>query len=80
MNLIGSYMVQEFKRLHNSFKKGCKEMTFFFYYPIDCLYSLHLDFVGPCGRNNHVRKHVKLFIETYVFIFWNFGLCQSIDA
>jgi hypothetical protein len=47
----------------------------FFPHLVDVLYSLGLEFmapsVGKMCRKFHARKHVKLYIKAYVFIFYN---------
>jgi hypothetical protein len=50
-------------------------MILFFGYLVDFLYSLGLNLVAPSvgARNYHARKHVKLFIKVYGFIFYIFG-------
>ncbi len=49
---------------------------FFFPHLVDFFYSLSLEFVAPSASksagNFHARKHVKLYIKTYVFIVCNF--------
>jgi hypothetical protein len=76
MHLIRLYkMVQEFWRLHNSFQKGCNKKNFFWSFGWFFIFT-KLKISGPNAsqmcKNNHARKHVKLFIKTYVFIFYIF--------
>jgi hypothetical protein len=58
-------------------KRATRRMIPFFCHLVDFLYSLGLKFVAPsvnkCARNFHARKHVKLYIKIYVFIFYNCG-------
>jgi hypothetical protein len=53
----------------------------FFGYLVHFLYSLGLNLVAPSvgAKNNHARKHVKLSIKIYGFIF-TFFFYQNIDA
>jgi hypothetical protein len=68
LNNVG-YKIYEGYRIHS--KRATSKMNPLFFHLVDFLYSLGLKFVAQVPtkrlRNFHVRKHVKLYIKTYVF-------------